>query len=102
MYRDLLTFTLHYDEVPDPPATRWSLDGLRWLVFVMNPDDRDFDFVIGVFAFALKKQYVTERQLAKIERISKRVSHAYGREALLCQQTVSSYSRRPPASEALQ
>lgn len=94
MSLDDFSFTLFHGEVPSPPVTRRSLDGLRWLVIVMNHDDRDYGFVVSVFAYALKKEMLSEKQMRRVDRIYDRIGRAFNCDALECQQAVTCYSRR--------
>jgi hypothetical protein len=75
-------------QVPLPPygedGTPWT-DTLRWLVCVMNPDDRSLHFIASVLSSALKNGGLTERQAAAAKKIEHRIMRDYDAGVLDCQ-----------------
>ena len=97
-----MTFGLTGDRVPDPPdGDKWA-DILRWLICVMDADDKSFAFVAGVFAHCLKNGgYVTERQSRAANRIWKRVFEEWQSDVLDCQHATSPGAGQAPAGDSI-
>ena len=71
---------------PDDSAAGIILQMLRWLVFVMDPDDRGLVFVVGCLSWSLRHGgTLTPKQLAAIEDIYSRVVEQWDHGALACE-----------------
>lgn len=77
-------FRLEDWQVPEIPKSRlWSCH-LRWMVCVMDADDRSLSFVCSCLSHAVKGR-LSDKQTAALEKCRKRVVEAYKAEILECQ-----------------
>lgn|SRR5690554_2979926 len=84
-----MVFMLKNYQVPDMPrqigGTPW-VDILRWMVCVMNPDDRSLHFIASVLSSAIKNEgKLSPKQAEVVEKIFKRVERDFDSEVLDCQ-----------------
>lgn len=78
-------FTLQSYQVPDfPESTIWT-DQLRWLIMVMDPDDKQLPFIASCLAYSFKNNGLTEKQAVVCNKILQRVCARFESETLLCQ-----------------
>lgn len=78
-------FTLTASHVPQEPASRQWSDLLRWLVCIMDPDDKRLSFVAGCLSHTLKFGGLSDRQCAACEAILNSVKSDLSEGILLCQ-----------------
>ena len=80
-------FTLYAHQVPCCPDAPTWFDCLRWLVVVMNPDDRSLLFVASCLSHAIKNNGLTEKQGDACAKVFERVCRDFNAGLLLCQNT---------------
>jgi len=80
-------FVLFCDEVPDPPESKVWVDLLRWMICVMDPDDKRLGFVAGCLSQACQNDGLTTRQAASCQAILETICRAWGDGILVCQNT---------------
>lgn len=85
---DAPRFTLLCDEVPEPPESPLWVDLLRWVVCVMDPDDRRIGFVAGCLSHACQHDGLSARQASACQAILNSVMKAWADGVLVCQNTV--------------
>lgn len=78
-------FVLGVDQVPLPPISGRDADRLRWMICVMNPDDKDLSFTASLLSHVLKKGCLSDKQQLYLERIWSRVHQEHAFNALRCQ-----------------
>lgn len=79
------TWSLYDIETPQPPdSVRWA-DVLRWLVCVMDPDDKSLSYVASCLSHALQFNGLSDKQHIVCAKISDRVRASYDAGTLLCQ-----------------
>lgn len=80
------TFRLDPDGIPSPRGLRRWKCILRWLVTVMNDDDRRLPFVCGVLGQSAKRNFALSPKQAEVcTRIMNAVVIEYDAGALDCQ-----------------
>lgn len=83
-------YRLSPGSVPEAPQNdRWP-DYLRWVIAVMDADDRDLGFMASLLSYCLDHQGLTEKQAKYARRIFVRVHATWLADQLECQ-------RRPSA-----
>ena len=78
-------FTLQSYQVPDPPESSLWTDLLRWIVMVVDPDDKQLPFIASCLAYSFKHNGLTEKQALVCNKILQRVIASFDSETLFCQ-----------------
>ena len=79
-------FQLFEHQVPDLPETRKWTDLLRWMICVMDNDDRALPFIAGVYSYALNNDgKLTEKQSLVANRALGRIVNQWRADTLVCQ-----------------
>lgn len=81
-------FALYRDEVPDPPPSSLWVDLLRWMICVMDPDDRRLSFVAGCLSHAAQTGILSEKQSNACQAILNTICRAWGEGTLVCQNNI--------------
>ena len=71
---------------PENPNVDEWIPQLRWLVSVMNDDDKSIAFIAGCLSQCIAKDGLTDRQSAGCQKVFDRVLDAYSHLQLDCQQ----------------
>lgn len=87
-----ITFSLNRDQVPDPHKCieSWA-DALRWLVVVMDYDDKRLPFVASCFKYCLDNGALTAKQSTVCNTILREVISDYSAGVLYCQNIDAEY-----------
>lgn len=80
-------FSLNSEQVPNVPTQASWKSVLRWLVCVMDADDKILPFVASCLAYAIKNDGLSEKQHLVCEKISIRIRDAHNQGVLVCQNT---------------
>lgn len=80
-------FTLFCDEVPNPPQSALWVDLLRWMICVMDPDDKRLAFVAGCLSHAMRAGGLSEKQSAACQSILGAMCRDWADGILVCQNT---------------
>lgn len=60
-----------------PPDNGEVIDTMKWLITVMDRNDKGLPFVASVFSYALKTGGISEKQVEALERIYVRIIERY-------------------------
>lgn len=82
-------FVLFCDEVPEPPKSNLWVDLLRWMICVMDPDDKRLAFVAGCLSHGLRNDGLSDKQAAACQAILDTICKAWAEGVLVCQNTTS-------------
>ncbi|GGC70768.1 hypothetical protein [Chelatococcus reniformis] len=91
-------YRLRPDQVPDfPEGGKWG-DALRWSLAVMDPGDRDIEFLASLLSYCLKHGGLTEKQAHHATRTITRVRDRWrAGELQFCQSNPQQRAEHPSA-----
>ncbi|MBL4802295.1 MAG: hypothetical protein JKY45_10410 [Emcibacter sp.] len=84
-------FSLYAHQVPEyPNGNDWG-DALRWLISVMDYDDKSLPFIAGLLAYYYTKEGLTARQAKPANKVLAKVLDMHSAGVLYCQANEEDY-----------